>query len=264
MEPKKLFESARIETLTAVFLIAAAALLTFQAVNALRGVFEPRPVYGNIITVEGMGKVTAIPDIATITFSVEEQGTTAKAAQEKAAQKINVALAMLKGELAIAETDIKTTSYTVYPRYNQPQPCYSGVCPAYDQRIIGYSASQNIEVKVRDTDKAGDVLSKLGEAGVSNLYGPMFTIDDIEVLKAEAREMAIKDAREKAKTLAKDLGVHIVRITGFWENSGGYPVPYYDKAMGMGGDIAVESRAPELPVGENDIQIMVSVSYEIR
>ncbi len=264
MESHKLFESARVEKLAALFLLAAAIFVGLQAVNALMKLFEPRPAYGNIITVEGMGKVTAVPDVATVTFSISEEATTASAAQDSAAKKMNVALAVLTDELNIPEADIKTTSYTVYPRYNQPQPCYREFCPEYDQRIVGYTASQSVEVKVRETDKAGEVLSKLGDAGVSNLYGPSFTIDDPEGLKAEARKQAIEDARAKAKALAKDLNVRIVRVTGFWENSGGYPTPYYGKAEGMGGDMAVSSVSPELPVGENDIQVMVSVSYEIR
>lgn len=260
-----LFESPRVEKLVTLFLVVASLFVAFQAVSALMKLFEPRPVFGTVITVEGKGKVTAIPDVATITFTVEEQATTAEVAQDKAAQKTNVALALLKEDLSIPEADIKTTSYTIYPRYNQPQPCFGGVCPEYEQRIIGYTVSQMLEVKVRDTNKAGDVIARLGDAGVSNLFGPAFAIDDVETLRAEAREKAIKDAQEKAKVLVRDLGVHIVRITGFWENAGGYPILYAEKAMGRGGTVSSDQVVvPELPLGENEIEVVVSVTYEIR
>jgi uncharacterized protein YggE len=140
------------------------------------------------------------------------------------------------------------------------------VCPPQPaSRIIGYTAAQSIEVKVRKTADAGKVLSQLGDAGVGNLYGPNFTIDDMDGLKAKARAMAIDAAREKAKVLARDLGVSLVRVTGFYENGG--PI-YYGKAMnsGMGGDMVAPQAAPtaSLPTGENDIVIDVTVSYEIR
>jgi len=259
----KLFESTRVEKLAALFLLAASVWVGLQAIGALKGLFEPRAAYGNVITVEGIGKVTAIPDVARITFTVSEEATTASVAQDNAAERINVALAVLKDDLGIEEKDIKTSSYSVYPRYNQPNPCFNGFCPEYEQRIVGYTASPTVEVTVRDTGKTGEILSQLGDAGVDNLYGPSFTVDDPEALKAEARELAIKQARDKAKELAKDLNVRIVRVTGFWENSGGY-YPYAERAYGLGGDASVSSIAPELPVGESEIQVMVSVSYEIR
>ncbi len=262
MNEHKLLESPRVEKLVAVFLIAAAALVGLQALGALKGLFEPRAAYGNVITVEGIGKVTAIPDIAQVTFSVNEEADSATEAQSAAAEKINAALELLKNELGIEERDIKTTYYYVSPKYSYPRPCFDGFCPDYEQAVIGYTASQSIEVKVRDTEKVGALLSALGEAGIENLSGPVFIIDDPEALKAEAREKAIEQARGKAKDLAKDLNVRIVRVTGFWENSGGF-YPYYEKGFG-GADAAVSSVAPELPVGENEIQVMVSVSYEIR
>lgn len=259
----KLFESARIEKLAALLLVAASMLLALQAVGAARTLFGPLPPTVNGISVEGTGKVTAIPDIARITFSVSEEADTAKDAQDRASEKMNAALELLGG-MAIDEKDIKTTSYSISPKYSYPPRCYSGYCPPdYEQTIVGYSVSQTVEVKVRDTAKAGDVFSALGGADVSNLYGPSFTIDDPEALKDEAREKAIIDARAKAKTLAKDLGVRLVRVTGFFESTGGYPI-YYGKAeaLGVGGDAS--GAVPSVPTGENEVSVTVNVTYEIR
>lgn len=256
------FESPRIEKLAAVFLVVTSLLVSFMALDALFDLFEPRPSMGNIISVEGVGTITAIPDIARLTFSVSEEGASASEAQEKSAEKVNSALALLDA-FNIEEADIKTTSYNLSPKYNRSQPCFNGFCPEYEQTIIGYTTSQTVEVKVRDTASVGDVLSKLGDAGVSNLYGPSFTIDDPEELQAQARAKAIEDAQIKAKSLAKDLGVRLVRVTGFWENPGGYPVPYAEKAFGFGGD-GTASLSPELPTGENEVTSRVSITYEIR
>jgi hypothetical protein len=257
----KLLDSPRIEKLAALFLFLISIFVALIAVSQLLNLFQPRPPVGTMITVDGEGKVTAIPDIATISFSVSEDGDNASTAQDTAAKKINVALALLKG-LGIDDKDVKTTSYSISPKYSYQPPCYSGYCPQPSSRIIGYTASQTIEVKVRKTADAGKVLSQLGDAGVSNLYGPNFTIDNMDTLKAKARADAISAARDKAKALAKDLGVSLVRVTGFYENGG--PI-YYGKGVGMATDmVAPSANVPTLPTGENDIIVDVTVSYEIR
>jgi len=257
----KFFESARIEKLSALLLLVASVLLSIQAISAFTNLFEPRPPAGTTISVEGMGKVTAIPDVARINFTVSEDAANVSDAQEISAQKINSAVALLTS-IGIDEKDVKTTSYVVFPKYSRSQPCFGGFCPDYEQTIIGYTVSQSIEVTVRDTAHAGDILSRLGDTGVSNLSGPNFTIDDSEALQADARKLAITDAKEKAKALAKDLGVRLVRVTGFWENTGGFPI-YKTEAFGVGGDGGGRS-VPALPTGENEVAVSVSITYEIR
>lgn len=216
----------------------------------------------NVITVEGTGEASAIPDIATIGFSVMESAPAVADAQAKATAKTDAALAALKAQ-GIEDKDIKTTSYNVYPQYENIAPCYYGDCPVRSNpRITGYEVSQSIEVKVRDTAKAGAILENLGSVGVGNIYGPNFTVDDEDAAKTEAREQAIKEAREKAQVLAKQLGVRLGKVVSYYENPGMYPM--YDKAsVGYGGMEAAQS-APALPVGENETTVTVSITYEIK
>ena len=211
------------------------------------------------ITVDGTGKVTAIPDIAYISFAVTESAATIAKAQTAATAKMNDALAYLKGA-GIEDKDVKTTSYNVYPKYDSTV-CYQGTCPT--PKITGYEVSQSVEVKVRDTDKAGDVLQGLGTRNVQNISGPNFAIDDVDALTAGARAKAVADAHAKAETLAKELGVRLGKVTAFYENGG--PIMYEKspeiRTMSAG---AVAAPAPQLPTGENDYSVNVSVTYEIR
>lgn len=216
----------------------------------------------NYVTVEGEGRVTAIPNIASVSFSVSEEKATVAEAQKVATEKTDAALKAVK-DLGIEDKDVKTASYQVYPQYEY-ETCYPGTYCGSSSRIRGYQVSQTITVKIRDTEKVGAVLGALGDAGVSNLSGPSFEIDDMETLKAEARAKAIAAAKEKAKTLSKDLGVSLGGVSSFWEQTDpGYPMPYY----GMGGEMAMSAKAdaaPSIPVGENEIIIKVSVTYQIH
>lgn len=259
-----ILQSARIEKLGSFFLLAAAVFVAFLAINEIRAVFQAQPQVGTSISVQGTGTVFAVPDVARITFSVEETAASAEEAQDSAARIVNAAVDLLD-DLGIEEKDIKTTSYTVYPEYSRVQPCYSEFCPEYERTITGYVASQRVEIKVHDTAAVGEVLTRLGSTGVSNLSGPNFSIDDPEALYAEARAAAIADARAQARTLASDLGVRLTRVVGFWENQGPYYPYAEERAYGLGGDSAVATLAvPEIPVGEDEITVTVNISYEIR
>jgi uncharacterized protein YggE len=215
----------------------------------------------NTIQVTGEGEVFAVPDIALITFSARGEGADIKTAQTKEADSINKALAYVKSA-GIAEKDIKTTSYNAQPKY-EFIPCKTYPCQTREQKIVGYEVYQSVEIKVRNTDKSGDIVAGLGGVGITDIYGPNFSIDDEDALKADAREKAITDAREKAKVLAKQLGVRIVRISGFQESGGAYPMMYAKDAVGLQ-SAGAPAPSPEMPKGENKISSTVTITYEIR
>ena len=126
--------------------------------------------------------------------------------------------------------------------------------------LKGYQVSQSVTVKVRDIGRAGELLSGVGKNGATNVGGLMFSIDDEDAVRGEARTKAIADAKAKAKELGKELGVSLVRIVSFSEN-GNYSGPImYATSMGKGGG----EGSPEIPAGQNDIVSNVTVTYEIR
>jgi uncharacterized protein YggE len=129
--------------------------------------------------------------------------------------------------------------------------------------LTGYDVSQTISVKIRKLSEAGKLFSSIGSAGVTNINGLTFSVNNPDKIKEVARAKAIKQAQDKAESLAKQLGVDLVRVTSFYENDNSYPRPMY----GMGGAMELSSKAvdsPEIVVGEKKITSNVSVTYEIR
>jgi len=222
----------------------------------------------NTITFSGYGEVFAVPDIANISFTIRKEAKTVKIAQEEVALIEKNVLDMLKNN-KIEDKDIKTINASFNPKYEyrydkQIMPCTQYGCPPTPGKniIIGYEAYESISLKVRNTDDAGKIIQELGTLGVTELNGPNFSIDDEDELKALARKEAIVDAKTKAKSLARDLGIRLGKITSFSEN-GNYPTPIYAKTMMGAGDM--ESSAPaRLPVGENTISSNVTITYEIK
>lgn len=216
------------------------------------------------INVQGEGEVMALPDIGTFSFSVMAEAPDASTAQANSAEKINAVMAYL-GESGVEEKDIKTLNYSLEPKYRyEDTTCSSGsYCPPGNPVIDGYTVSQTVQVKVRDLAQVGKLISGVGEQGATNISSLTFTTDDDSDIKSEARAAAITDAEEKAKELAGELGVRLVRVTGYYEDEGSIPYPY-----GMGGDAMVArseaAKAPSIPTGENVTRSVVTVTYEIE
>jgi len=219
----------------------------------------------NTITLSGHGEVSAVPDIANISFGIEKEAKTVKEAQDQVAQIEKKALDLLKTN-GIADKDIKTTDASFYPKYQNvvtPQLCTQYGCPQPGNSVIvGYTANETINVKIRNTDDVGKITEGLGGLDVSNLNGPNFTVDNEDGLKADAQKLAINDAKAKAKVLSQNLGVRLGKITSFSDN-GNSPVPMYAKTM-MADSVAGASAPAVLPKGENLITSDVSITYEIR
>ncbi len=244
-----------------------AIFLGVQTIAALKGLRNTSPSY-NTINVSGEGEVFAVPDIASFTFTVSADAKTVTAAQEEVTKKMDAILDAVK-TLGVEEKDIKTTDYSVYPRYSYTNPtCGASFCPPSRQVLDGYTASHNVTVKVRKTENAGEVLAAAGDRGATGLSNISFTVDDPEQLTSEARAKAIENAREKAEMLSDELDVRLVRVISFYDSTdGGMPMPMYGEGMSSSRDMVVSTqaaKAPELPSGQNKVRVVVNVTYEIR
>lgn len=259
-----LFSSTLNRTLATLVLLGVVAALGSYAYVTLKN--AGGWVGPTTINVVGNGEVTAVPDIATFSFSVKAEGADATAAQAKSAEAMKAVNDYLKGE-GVEEKDIKTTGYNLNPKYTyEERPCAMGMwCPPGEQKQDGFEVYQTVTVKVRDTAKAGNLLTGVGSKGATDISGLGFTLDDDEKYKADARKLAIEDAKAQAEALAEQLGVRLVEMTGYYEESPYNPMPYY----GMGGDMAMSAKAEmapaaDVPAGENTITSRVNLTYTIR
>ena len=207
------------------------------------------------ITVTGTGEVYASPDIGVIDISVKTEDMDVSKASSDNSEKMTGIISFIKGE-GIEEKDIKTTGFNINPRYEYNYK-------TGERTLVGYEVAQTVNVKIRDLTKIGKVISESTTLGANDISSLSFIIDNDEAVKEQAKELAIKDARAKAKNLEKALGVTMIRIISFSENA--YPV--YDSYYGMGGGETMKSSAPVVPTietGQNKVTSNVSITYSIR
>lgn len=204
--------------------------------------------------VVGEATIPVIPDEAVITAGVNKQGATVKEAQDQANASMNNFMARIKA-MGIAESDVQTTNYSVYPKYEYNP-----------QRLVGYTVSQNIRISIKNSNFAvlESVMNLVGELSVENLSGLSFQISDElrEKTKEEARGVAVENAKKKAESMAKLADIRLGKIVNVAENETGssiyQPKSYALSAVGGGMDSS-SSVAP----GSSEVKLSVVLSYDI-
>lgn len=242
-------------------LMAAALAAAGAATPAMAQAVSPGPVVapGNaVLTLSADGRSTRVPDLAVFSAGVTTQAKTASAALSQNAEQMNAVIAALKAS-GIAERDIQTSNLSVNPVYGQPRADANGIVSG-DPVIIGYQATNQVEVKQRKIGNYGKTIDTLVNAGANQVSGPSFQLDNPDAASDEARIEAMKKARARAELYAKAAGLTVKRILTISE-SGGYapqPMVMYARAEAMMAKAPSPVAAGEVQVGAN-----VTVTFEL-
>ena len=208
------------------------------------------------VTATGTGRAFGEPDVAIVTVGVNVQRDTVAQAREDAAVAQQAVIESLSDN-GVADEDVQTVGFSVYPQYNYPPDRPQG-------EIIGYVVSNVVTVKVRDLDTTGDVIDDATVAGGNDaiVQGVSFTIDDPSDLQEEARRQAVDEARQQAEQLADAAGVTLGELLSISESGGFIP---FERGLGGGFDSAaqVPSASPIEP-GQVEVNVSVSLQYALE
>jgi hypothetical protein len=203
-------------------------------------------------TSTGEGKVSATPDMAIVTVGVQSSAPTVAQAQDDVNKRMNDISAALKA-IGISEADIQTTNYSVQPTYDYTSP---------NQRITGYTASSNIEIKVRDLDTVNAVIDTATSQGANMVGGLQFDVSDKTKAEQEARQKAVDIAKQNAQAAADAAGFTLGRIVNYSEQIGGNQPPMmYAREASLDSKLATEPTQVE--TGTQEIIVTVYLSYEL-
>ena len=214
------------------------------------------PVTGGIapgIVTVGDATVKVKPDVALVTVGAVAQAPTAAEAQAQVADRTDRILKKAK-DLGVADKDVKNAGYNIQPQYA------SG--PNQAPRITGYQATQQIALTLRNVDGAGKALDALVQGDAGNTINIRFALDDAKPTQAEARRLAIEDARSKADAMARTAGVHVGRVIAISDQSASGPIPLDFK--GAVGAAVPAAAQVQVPAGELDVVVRVQVQFEIQ
>jgi uncharacterized protein len=205
------------------------------------------------IVVSGSGKVSTLPNEATIQVSVENDGTTAAEALDANSKDMKKVLDRLKAE-GIADKAIETANVVVYPnRYYDQQ---SG-----QEKTTGYRAQNTVTVTFDDLALVGKVFAAMTEAGADSVSGPNWQLSEDNAAVATALTKAIANARSKAEAIAADQGVQLGAALVISESSVSQPYPVYDTSSAKAG---ADSSVTPPPINPQNMDVTASVTVTYR
>jgi len=203
------------------------------------------------VTITADGSVKVVPDAVRMNATVTVIAGTSKEAQAQ----VSTTSAAVRAALVAAQIDkkdIATQSITVYPEYNYTQEAGS--------KLIGYRSSQSFAIVIRNAANAGDIVDSVIAAGGDNLQingVTPFVLDSTKAAES-ARAVAVKNAKSKAASYAKLLGVKLGKVTYIVENyaPASYPV---QTMLGKTQD----SMSTVVDLGQQDVTVSVTVRWAL-
>jgi len=157
----------------------------------------------NQIITTGMGHVEISPTQAVVTLGVQIQRPTAAEASQEAARVTDQILARVT-QAGIRRPDIRTSGVTLRPVFTRPR---DGA-----PRITAYMAINTLTVTINELRLVGPVIDEAVRAGANTISGPSFGLRDASEPKREALTQAVREARDKAETIARAAGLQIKGI----------------------------------------------------
>ena len=226
------------------------AVVLVAAMVSVFGVQVSQAAPVRYISVSSVGTVKVTPDAVRLNASVSNISKVSKdalAAANVAASKFRIAI-LANG---IDKKYLASTTLTVYPEYNYTQEA--------GNVLIGYRASQSFEVVIRNAAKAGEivdaVVASAGDLLAINGVTP-FVYDNTKATEA-ARNSAVKNAKAKAVSYAKLLGVKIGKIIYLQESSApsSYPI--------MMAQAKALDESTQIDLGQQDVTVSVATRWAI-
>jgi len=207
------------------------------------------------ITVKGMGKINAKPDLAILTVNLEAKEMEYEAAIVSAAKKINNLQDSITS-VGFQKTDLKTTKFEVSPQFENVRDKINSYKLVFD----GYVVIHNLKLEFDlDMKRMSEVLTALANCGANPEFTIAFSVKNKSMVRESLLINATENAKAKAAILAKASGVklgQIIRIDYNWGELQLYSHTRYNAPDMM----MVSEDAPSIDIEPEDIDVSDSVT----
>ncbi|AKM79655.1 MAG: hypothetical protein UX85_C0001G0185 [Candidatus Beckwithbacteria bacterium GW2011_GWB1_47_15] len=228
--------------------LAGIFVLPWDRVNW--GKFEVLP--GSSLTVTGEAHLDTLPQVARFSATV----SVTDADKEVAVDQVNSNMADLIDSLksfGIADEDLQTREISVYQTDGEVEIM---IYPPRPRTGNQWQASNTVEIKLKNIDRAGELADLLASSGATSVSGPNFSLDDTADYDSQLLEQAIADAREKAQAAAKASGRRLGKVLTVSESGVG---PIY-----RGLEVVSDQTATPIEPGRERLSKTVSVTFELK
>ena len=221
------------------------------------------------IAVSGDAVVYAKPDKIVITLGIETWDRDIIVAKQANNEILKTAVKAIK-DCGVVEKDIQTDFLSIEPRWKDE----------YRRgEFLGYFVRNTFIVTLNDTKQIEELITRVLQAGVTHIHGIDFQTTEFKKYRQQARELALKAAKEKAETMAAVLDQSIGAPLQISENPAGGGGFYYSSWWGggwggRGGGMAqnaiqdMSGNSPEISdtiaLGKIAIRANVTVTFKLK
>ncbi len=205
------------------------------------------------LNISAEASVEAEPDIAMLSGGVTTERASAKEALAANSEAMNGLFRAFE-KAGIAKKDIQTSTFSLQPRYEYP----NNNNKREQRELVGYTASNQVSVKVRDISKTGSIIDAMASQGGNTFNGVSFAVEEPKALQDEARRKAMADALDRANLYAQAAGYSIGRIVTIDESGGYSPQPQMASMRMMASD-----ESTPISGGEVSYSASVNVMFEL-
>lgn len=236
-----------------VHLIASMLVLAASAARAQVPAAAPGASPVPVVVTTGEGVVKRAPDRAWVTIAAESRARTPQEAQRLNTQAMTAVNDKLKGA-GVAPEAIQTTAYDLQPEYDYTDG---------KQTLRDYVARNQIQVRVDDLAKLGELVALAVGSGATNVSGIRFDLKERDAVERDALRRAVADAKARADAAAAGAGAQVARILRIEEAGTAPPQP--PRPMPMVERMSVQGSAPvPMESGEIEVRVSVTLTAEIR
>jgi uncharacterized protein YggE len=206
-----------------------------------------------IVRVVGAAEVKVAPDRAVVELGVQKQDPNAGAAKRAADAAARRILTALRAN-GIDDRDVQTTYLSLQPE----SYVRKGV------RVSYFVAQQTLTITVRDLAKLDALLEALVKAGGNRIDSIQYETSDLRKYRDQARDLAVKTAREKATALAQALGQEVGKAHSIEEVA----EPDYERTRQVQANAYAFAEngvhARSIAPGQTSISASVIVSFDLN
>jgi hypothetical protein len=246
--------------LVAALALAAAAFSAAPAAGQPeRG--ERRQPFDSIpkLTVRGQSELNKPADQLRLQVGVVTEAPQAESALGDNSRKMQSVVEALK-KAGLGAGEYETGSFSLQPVYSQ-RP--RAVTDDWQPKIVGYRASNTLNVRTKKLDMAGKLIQAANDAGANSIDSISFDLADPRTHRAEAIAAAAANARSDAAALAQAADLRLVRIIGISLDDAGWQPPVPLMAAGRMAMAETAMAAPPIEPGEIVVRAAVSLVYEV-
>ncbi len=207
-----------------------------------------------IITVKGVGNVSARPDYVEISmtlYSLNEKYEGAMAEESSQVQKLTEAVCAA----GFSKTDLKTTGFNVEATYKTVKDKAGNS----SKEFAGYRVEQKLKVAFDfDSKKLGSALSAVANCTSNPDLSIRFTVKDPTSVNDALLRSAAENAKRKAEILCEALGAKLGELRNIDYNWS--EINIYSRTKYNYGSVRMLAAAPEIE--PDDIEASDSATFE--